>query len=83
MTSSTSNGTLLRKKKFLLFSGKHYKMVPKYHEVNQSMADLIVDSVSINSGYTSILKKVPGTNLLDQVHTLPTHTTLAVARTHM
>lgn len=48
--------------------GELRKTIPAYSEVNETIADLIVDSVSINSGYTSILKEVPGSNLRDQVN---------------
>ena len=48
-------------------AGKHEKTIPKYSALQESLADLIINSVSINSGYTSILKEVPGSNLMDQV----------------
>lgn len=51
----------------MYIAGKHEKTIPKYSALRESLADLIINSVSINSGYTSILKEVPGSNLMDQV----------------
>ena len=47
--------------------GKHEKTIPKYTALRESLAELVTNSISINSGYTSILKEVPGSNLMDQV----------------
>ena len=32
---------------------KHFKKVPKFSEINENLGQLLVESVSINSGYTS------------------------------
>jgi len=47
--------------------GNHMKTIPKYSDLPPTTAELMVDCISINSGYTSILKEVPGSSLYDQV----------------
>lgn len=51
----------------VLLLGKYEKTIPKYESLPESLAELIVNSISINSGYTSILREVAGSSLLDQV----------------
>ena len=48
-------------------TGELHKSIPAYSEFNSRLADLIINSVSINSGYTSILKENANTELMDQV----------------
>ena len=43
------------------------KTIPNYTDLPANIADLLVTSISINSGYTSILKEEPGNNLMQQV----------------
>lgn len=64
--------------KLSLPAGKHDKTIPKYSDIDPTIADLIVSSISINSGYTSILNEVAGTSLHDQV---PAHTSASAHST--
>lgn len=50
-----------------LLLGKLYKSIPNYAELNERLSELIVTSISINSGYTSMLKENPNSELKDQV----------------
>ncbi|XP_067928988.1 plasma membrane calcium-transporting ATPase 2-like [Watersipora subatra] len=51
----------------LYVAGKLEKTIPNYTDLPANIADLLVTSISINSGYTSILKEEPGNNLMQQV----------------
>lgn len=51
----------------VLLSGKLYKSVPQFTDLNEKLADLIIHAVSINSGYTSMLKAGENAHLMDQV----------------
>ena len=52
---------------YYYYTGTLHKHIPNYSELNERLADLIVHSISINSGYTSMLKDNPGSELKDQV----------------
>ena len=47
--------------------GKLYKSIPNHSELDSTLADLIVNSISINSGYTSMIRQSPNSDLMDQV----------------
>ncbi|XP_067932437.1 plasma membrane calcium-transporting ATPase 2-like [Watersipora subatra] len=48
-------------------AGKLYKSIPKYDELEPMLADLIIYSISLNSGYTSRLRQGNNTELFDQL----------------
>ena len=39
----------------MYLGGQRYKQIPKYEQLPQHVADLVVQGISINSGYTSMI----------------------------